>query len=127
MKTGSIVVSLIFSLFLFCPGCSTVDLPDKGVAILSPKANEFVQGGTSCEVQWKGEDSSSEFGDVVTIEFSKNGGKSWEQIEENVPKAGKYLWKVPNVDSAQCKIRISSQRRPEYRGTSGVFTIKKGA
>jgi len=125
MKTGSIVVPLIFSLFLFCPSCSSVDLPDKGIAILSPKANDLIQGGTSYGVQWKTEVSDSEFGAVVTIEFSKNGGKSWEQIEENVPKAGKYLWKVPNADSAQCKIRISSQRRPEYLGTSGVFAVKK--
>jgi len=127
MKTGSIVVPLIFSLFLFSPSCSTVDLPDKGVAISSPKANGLVQGGTPCEIQWKTEDSISEFGAVVMIEFSKNGGKSWEEIEENVPNAGKYLWKVPNIDSAQCKIRVSSQRRPEYRGTSGIFAVKKGA
>ena len=124
MKREMVVVLLIFSLFLFCSSCSTVDLPDKGIAILSPKANDLIQGGASYEVQWKAEDSDPEFGAVVTVEFSKNEGKSWEQIEENVPKVGKYLWSVPKIDSAQCKIRVSSQRRPEYRGTSGVFAVK---
>jgi len=119
-----VVVLLIASLFLFCSSCSTGDLPDKGIAILSPKANDIVQAGASYEVQWKTEDPDPEFGTVVTIEFSKDGGKSWKQVEDNVPKAGKYLWKVPKIDSAQCKIRIFSQRKVEYRGTSGLFAVK---
>ena len=83
-----------------------------------------MQGGSSYEIRWKAEVSDPEFGAVVTIEFSKDGGKSWEMVEENVPKAGKFLWKVPKIDSTQCKIRVFSQRRPEYRGTSGLFAVK---
>ena len=124
MKKEMVVVLLIASLFLFCSSCSTGDLPDKGMAILSPKANDIVQAGASYEIQWKMEDPLPEFGAVVTIEFSKDGGKSWKQVEDNVPKAGKYLWKVPKIDSAQCKIRIFSQRKVEYRGTSGLFAVK---
>ncbi len=124
MKKGMVVVLLIASLFLFCSSCSTGDLPDKGVAILSPKANDIVQAGASYEIQWKTENPNPESGVMVTIEFSKNGGKSWEQVEDNVPKAGKYLWKVPTIDSAQCKIRVFYQARPEYRGTSGLFAVK---
>ena len=124
MKKEMVVVLLIASLFLFCSSCSTGDLPDKGMAILSPKANDIVQADASYEIQWKMEDPIPEFGAVVTIEFSKDGGKSWKQVEDNVPKAGKYLWKVPKIDSAQCKIRIFSQRKVEYRGTSGLFAVK---
>ena len=61
---------------------------------------------------------------LLTVEFSKDGGKSWEKVEENVPNTGKYVWKVPKVDSAQCKIRVFSQYRPIYRGTSETFTVK---
>ena len=124
MKKEMVVVLLIASLFLFCSSCSTGDLPDKGIAILSPKANDIVQAGASYEIQWKTENPNPESGVMVTIEFSKNGGKSWKQVEDNVPKAGKYLWKVPKIDSAQCKIRIFSQRKVEYRGTSGLFAVK---
>ena len=124
MKKEMVVVLLIASLFLFCSSCSTKDLPDKGIAILSPKANDIVQVGASYEIQWKTEDPDPEFGAVVTIEFSKDGGKSWKQVEENVPKDGKYLWKIPKIDSAQCKIRVFSQRKVESRGTSGLFTVK---
>ena len=125
MKREMVVVLVIASLFLsFCSRFTTGELPDKGIAILSPKANDVVQAGASYEIQWKAEVLDSELGAMVTIEFSKDGGKSWEMVEDNVPKAGKYLWKVPKIDSTQCKIRVFSQRRPEYRGTSWVFIVK---
>ena len=124
MKKEMVVVLLIASVFLFCSSCSTRDLPDKGAAILSPKANDIVKAGASYEIQWKIEGSDPKFGAFVTIEFSKDGGKSWEEVDINVPNAGKYLWKVPKMDSAQCKIRITSNSNLENRGTSGLFAVK---
>ena len=126
MKKGMVIALAIVSLFLSsCSSLTSVEnLPDKGIAILSPKANDVVQAGASYEIQWKVEVSDTEFGAVVTVEFSKDGGKSWEMVQDNLPNAGKYLWKVPKIESTQCKIRVFSQRRAEYRGTSGVFTAK---
>ena len=109
---------------LFCLSCASKPLPDNGVTILSPKANDVVKAGESYEILWKTEPAESEFGAMVTVEFSKDGGKSWEKVEENVPNSGKYVWKVPKVDSTQCKVRVFSQRRPIYRGTSEVFSVK---
>jgi hypothetical protein len=125
MKKGRVVLSLMTMFFLFCLSCKgTETLPEQGITILSPKANDVVQAGNPYEIQWKAEVPDSEFGANVTIEFSKDGGKSWEKVEENVPNSGKYSWKVPKIDSAQCKIRINSQYRPKYRKSSEVFTVK---
>jgi hypothetical protein len=125
MKKERVILSFITLLFLLCFSCAPPEsLPDKGVTIMSPKANDVVQTGASYEILWKAEPAESEFGTKVTVEFSKDGGKSWEKVEENVPNTGKYVWKVPKIDSTQCKIRIFSQYRPSYRGTSPVFTIK---
>ena len=120
---------LIPLLFLAVPfiiflSCSSKPLPEQGVTILSPKTNDIVKTGDSYEILWKAEPAESEFGAMVTVEFSKDGGKSWDKVEENVPNSGKYIWKVPKVDSTQCKVRIFSQRRPVYRGTSEVFSVK---
>lgn len=116
---------ILFSLVVFGLSCSTADLPDKGIAILSPKANDVVPAGAPSEIQWKVEAVDKDlFGEVVTAEFSKDGGKSWRQVEENIPKDGKYTWKVPKVESSQCKVRVFSQRSADYRGTSGVFAVK---
>ena len=111
-------------LFLFCLSCASKPLPDQGVTILSPKVNEVLKAGDSYEILWKAEPAESEFGTKVTVEFSKDGGKSWEKVEENVPNSGKYIWKVPKIDSTQCKVRVYSQYRPKYRGTSEVFSVK---
>ena len=94
------------------------------VTILSPKPNYVVKAGDSYEILWKTELPESQFGAAVTVEFSKDGGKSWEKIEENVLNTGKYIWRVPNVDSTQCKVRISSWSKPRYHGISKAFSVK---
>ena len=104
--------------------CASKPLPDQGITLLSPKANEVLKAGDSYEIQWKAEPAESEFGTNVTVEFSKDGGKSWETVAENVPNSGKYVWKVPKIDSTQCKVRVYSQYRPKYRGTSEVFSVR---
>ena len=120
-----LLLSLTAMVFLLCLSCTPSEsLKDQGITILSPKANDFVQAGGSYEIQWKAEPAQSEFGANVTVEFSKDGGKSWEQVEVNVPNTGKYVWKVPKIDSAQCKIRVFSQFRPKFRGTSEMFAVK---
>jgi len=120
-----LLLSLTAMVFLLCLSCApTESLKDQGITILSPKSNDVVQAGGSYEIQWKAEPAQSEFGVNVTVEFSKDGGKSWEQVEVNVPNTGKYAWKVPKVDSAQCKIRVFSQFRPKFRGTSEMFAVK---
>ena len=125
MGKKCIVPLFIVALFLLCLSCAPPEsFPDKGVSILSPKANDVVQAGAPYEILWKAEPTESEFGKAVTVEFSKDGGKSWEKVEENVPNTGKYAWNVPKIDSNQCKVRVFSQFRPKYRGTSGVFSVK---
>jgi hypothetical protein len=123
---GKKLISSFFLPFLFivCLSCSSTPLPDNGVTILSPKANDVFKAGDFYQILWKAEPAESEFGVMVTVEFSKDGGKSWEKVEENVPNSGKYSWKVPKVDLTQCKVRVISQRTPKYRGTSEVFSVK---
>jgi hypothetical protein len=124
-KQGIIVLFTTTLFFLLCVSCAPPEsFPDKGVIILSPKASEAVQAGAAYDILWKTEPAESEFGTKVTVEFSKDGGKSWEKVEENVPNSGKYTWNVPKLDSTQCEVRIFSQFRPAYRGTSGVFSVK---
>jgi len=120
-----LLLLLIAMVFLLCLSCKPAEsLKDQGITILSPKSNDVVQAGPPYEIQWKAEIPNSEFGVNVTVEFSKDGGKSWEKVDENVPNTGKYVWKVPKVDSAQCKVRVFSQFRPKYRGTSEMFSVK---
>ena len=124
MKKDSLIMLFSVLLLLIGLSCSSKPLPDKGVTLLSPKANDVLKAGGSFEILWKADPLESEFGMMVTVEFSKDGGESWETVKENVPHNGKFAWNVPKIDSAQCKIRVISQRRPIYRGTSEMFSIK---
>ena len=125
MKKERLILLIAVSFFLLLLSCSIPEsLPEQGMTVLSPKANDLIQAGTPFEVQWKAEVPQSEFGVNVTIQFSKDGGNTWEVVAENVPNTGKYQWVVPKIDSAKCKIMVSSQYRPKYRKSSEIFTIK---
>jgi len=69
--------------------------------------------------------------DTVKIEFSSNNGTTWSTVAAKVPFSGatvgenNYLWYVPNVVSAQCKVRITDITNPAATVTSGVFSIGK--
>jgi hypothetical protein len=125
-----LILSFFLSfLFIVCLSCSS---PDNGVTILRPNAKDVVKGGDSFEVRWKAEPAESEFGVMVTIEFSRDGGKSWEKVEENVQNSGEYVWTVPKVEHKKhvmtnktFKLRVISQSKPIYRGTSELFLVKE--
>ena len=127
--TSSFFCSLIF---IVCLSCSS-NLPDNGVTILNPNAKDKVKVGDSFEVRWKTDVPESEFGPMVTIEFSRDEGKSWEKVQENVQNSGNYLWTVPNVEHKKYaisnktfKLRIISQSKPIYRDTSELFLVSTG-
>ena len=120
-----LLLSLAGMVFLLCLSCApTESLKDQGITILSPKSNDMVQAGAPYEIQWKAEVPPPEFGANVAIQFSKDGGNTWDVVAENVPNTGKYQWSVPKIDSTKCKILVSSQYRPKYRKASEIFTIK---
>ena len=77
MKKERVILLIAASFFLLVLSCSRPEsLPDQGVTILSPRASDVVQAGGSSEILWKAEPAQSEFGANVTIEFSKDEGKS---------------------------------------------------
>lgn len=125
MKKERLILLIAVSFFLLLLNCSKPEnLPEQGVTILSPKATDVLQAGAPFEIQWKADVPPPEFGVNVTIQFSKDGGNTWDVVAENVPNAGKYQWAVPKIDSTKCKILVFSQFRPKYRKTSEIFTIK---
>ncbi len=70
--------------------------------VVSPNGGEFYPAGGSMEIMWDGVEADDE----ITIEFSSNGGKSWEIVAEGVSGL-KYLWEeLPKFPSDKCLIRI---------------------
>jgi hypothetical protein len=95
MKKNQRLFLFTVVLFLFSLSCASKPLPDNGVTILSPKANDVVKAGESYEVLWKAEPAESEFGTMVTVEFSKDGGNPGRRWKKMSPIVGDIYGKFP--------------------------------
>ncbi|MBK6914186.1 MAG: hypothetical protein IPH11_11270 [Ignavibacteriales bacterium] len=90
------------------------------IKILAPNGGEQWQSNTSKSIEW----SSYEISDVK-IEFTSNGGTSWNTIISSTPSTGNYLWNVPSLNSTVCKIRISNVTDSSaFDESDNYFTIQ---
>jgi hypothetical protein len=72
------------------------------VILLSPRGSETFPGDTTLALLWTYANVQN-----VTLDFTSNGGTTWQPIVANVPASiGTYNWKLPNVASQQMLIRI---------------------
>ena len=64
--------------------------------------------------------------DLFKIAFSSNDGLTWQRVESRILNANEYLWKVPNIESDKCKIKIIAVENENiYDISEQVFTISK--
>jgi hypothetical protein len=98
----------------------SIDRWDPHVWILAPVGGETLTPGLKYEIQW-----GSWYLDTVEIEYSTDGGVSWNMVASGVGASyNNYLWIVPRVNSSNCKIRISGTGVNYTAVTSdGLFTI----
>ncbi|MDZ7343497.1 MAG: T9SS type A sorting domain-containing protein, partial [candidate division KSB1 bacterium] len=82
---------------------SIVSIPAATLTVNSPNGGENWQAGSTHDITWT---STGSIG-AVKIEFSSNGGSSWNTIANNAANTGSYSWQVPDVSSNDCLIRIS--------------------
>jgi hypothetical protein len=63
----------------------------------------------------------------VKIEFSTDNGSTWELIENNVNfDESPYDWSVPNIDAADCFIKLSVPSDPSlFKTNTTSFSIHK--
>ncbi|MBI5729889.1 MAG: hypothetical protein HY963_02020, partial [Ignavibacteriales bacterium] len=77
--------------------------PAASIKVLVPNGNDTWLSGSTKEIKW-----SSENVENVKIEFTINGGASWITLTGSTMSTGSYYWtNIPNVNSLQCRIRIS--------------------
>jgi len=60
----------------------------------------------------------------VKIEYSTNGGTSWNQIVASTPSTGVYNWTVPAIVTNTCVIKITANDNPSFYDISdNTFSI----
>ncbi|MFH2030603.1 MAG: hypothetical protein ABIJ40_08330 [Bacteroidota bacterium] len=74
----------------------------QSIAIISPNGGEIWEANTSKNITW-----SSSGIDSVKIEFTSNGGNTWNKIVDSLSSSGSFEWNVPNINSTQCRVKIS--------------------
>lgn len=80
------------------PGTSDVT-----IKVVAPNGGETWIAGLADTLKW-----NSVGVENVKIEYTINGGATWNVITNSIQSTGSYIWSnIPNVNSLQCKIKIS--------------------
>lgn len=59
----------------------------------------------------------------VRIEYSTNGGLTWNTIISSTSNTGSYSWTVPNIPGTQNVIKVSNAANLAVNGSSPFFTV----
>ncbi len=81
-----------------------------GMLLTYPQGGETLLSGTVENITWESADI-----DNAKLEYSTDNGNTWITIIANISaNIGTYAWLVPQVNSAQCIVKVSSVDDPEY-------------
>ena len=87
--------------------------------VLRPDGGEIFTVGDAVEIQWSW---TQAVGDV-RIDYSRDGGSSWQPVAASVPNTGTYLWQVPEGPGPGGRIRIQETDVLPVDASDGSFTV----
>jgi len=103
------------------------------IMVKYPNGGEVLPIGSTTNIRWSanlgavGSSSikSSSTPNYVKIEFSTNGGSTWNIIRSRYSaSSGTYPWTVPNTPATRCLVRVSKFGNPNvYDISNNSFTI----
>jgi hypothetical protein len=89
--------------------------------VVTPNGGEIWNVNTTQNITWN---ASSLYGPAY-IEYTLDGGATWNIVSASAPNTGSYAWSVPFTPSTQAKIRISNVGNPSLNDVSNAnFTIQ---
>ncbi len=92
--------------------------------VMQPNGGEVLAGGTFTTINWDGYINTN----FVRLEYTSNNGTTWNLIANNVYHYNgwnnSYSWFVANVNSSNCRIRVSQVSNQAVNDESNnTFTI----
>ena len=95
----------------------TIAPPQPYITVTSPNTNLTTYANNSVNIQWTSGYLTSSF---VKIEFTSDNGASWTNVVEPTENDGSYTWTLPNINSQNCKFRISAYSNSSINDESDV-------
>jgi hypothetical protein len=81
----------------------------RDLTLLTPNGGEVITGGSSFTISWGGPDGV----DHYKLEFSRDGGKTWEKIGGAIPGTDtSFVWTSinPKNDKLNCLIKVQAKK-----------------
>ncbi|MEO0166712.1 MAG: hypothetical protein ABIL39_11320, partial [candidate division WOR-3 bacterium] len=101
---------------------NTFTIAPQTIKVTSPLNGDIWYAGRSYYITW---DWTGDFSNA-RLDYSTDGGTTWNQIAQNAANDGYYLWTVPNVSGMNCRIRIANTQNTNAYGLSQTFEIRSG-
>jgi hypothetical protein len=116
MKKTIISLFILLALQLFVPAIILAQADS--IVVNFPGSGENINTASTYSIVW------STVGTIpdVKIEYSLDGGTSWNVIAYTTSNTGSYSWSVPYTTSFNCLIRVSDVDGSPV-GVSGTFSI----
>jgi len=74
------------------------------LTLTSFTGGNVVASGAAMPITW-----SSQFMNIINIEFSSDNGSTWNTVADSIPaSAGSYTWTIPFIVTTEGRIRISN-------------------
>jgi len=95
---------------------------DPTLSVLSPEGGEEWKVGSARSVRWK----TTGLLTTVRIAFSADRGRTWKLLASAAKNTGTYAWKVPNMVSDRCLVRVGdSVDGLPFAASGETFSIVK--
>jgi len=84
-----------------------IDKTLPSVSLTSPNGNEEWKVGTSHDIIWTAEDTTSGVASIK-LEYSTDSGNTWMLIADGEENDRTYSWIIPNEPSENCRVRVTA-------------------
>ncbi len=105
-----------------CMDIGAVEFWQPGLKMEWPQADAVWASGSTQPIRW----SSTAVEGNVDLQFSPDGGTSWQSLATNIPNTGEYAWAIPNeleTQSGIIRALLNPSHPAQYIIDSGVFCI----
>ncbi len=94
------------------------------VSLTNPTGGETLSSGMEEEITWYTEEGTGNI-TSIDLEYSDNGGTTWDTIVSDIEDTGSYLWEVPEEPTVNGMIRITVRDDNNLQGmnNSDVFEV----